>query len=116
MWKKTVPITAALTTLLLAGCNMNNDVPDTNETPMEDVKKDVREDANDLIPNPKVNTESPVETNEGIYDNGKLDKNGTETNDRNTDEDKDMNKDTNTPNEDIIEDDLDMNDKDNVDK
>ena len=53
MWKKTVPITAALTTLLLAGCNMNNDVPDTNETPMEDVKKDVREDANDLNPNPE---------------------------------------------------------------
>ena len=66
MWKKTVPITAALTTLLLAGCNMNNDVPDTNETPMEDVKKDVREDADDLIPmTPNVNTESPVETNEG---------------------------------------------------
>ena len=55
MWKKTVPITAALTTLLLAGCNMNNDVPKTNETPMEEVKKDVREGANELNPNPNVN-------------------------------------------------------------
>ena len=55
MWKKTVPITAALTTLLLAGCNMNNGVPNTNETPMEEVKKDVREDVNELKPNPNVN-------------------------------------------------------------
>jgi len=120
MWKKTVPITAALTTLLLAGCNMNNDVPDTNETPMEDVQEDVREGADDvqegadnLIPDPNVNTESPTETND---DNGAINNNGTETNDLNKDEDKDMNKDTNSPNEEIIEDDLDMNDNNNNDK
>ena len=51
-----------------------------------------------------------------LPNNGTLNKNGTETNERNTDEEKIMNKDTNTPNEDIIEDDLDMNDKNNNNK
>ena len=113
MWKKTVPITAALTTLLLAGCNMNNDVPDTNETPMEDVKEDVREGANDLNPNPNVNpnvtpnvnTEVPAGTHDGTINNNELDikedhkikNNGTEIIEENTVDEKIINKDANSP-------------------
>ena len=56
MWKKVVP-TVALTSLLLVGCNnQDNAVPDNNETPMEDVRDDV-------------NTQSP-NTNNGMNDNG----------------------------------------------
>lgn len=56
MWKKVVPA-VALSSLLLVGCNNNdNAIPDNNETPMEDVRDDV-------------NTQSP-NTNNGMNDNG----------------------------------------------
>ena len=56
MWKKVVP-TVALCSFLLVGCNnANDDIPNNNETPMEDV----RDDVNTLSPN----------TNNGMNDNG----------------------------------------------
>lgn len=56
MWKKVVPA-AALCSFLLVGCNNVDDaVPDNNETPMEDVREDI-------------NTPSP-NTNNGMNNNG----------------------------------------------
>ena len=56
MWKKVVPA-VALCSFLLVGCNNVDDaIPDNNETPMEDVRDDV-------------NTPSP-NTNNGMNDNG----------------------------------------------
>jgi len=54
MWKKTVPA-VALCSLLLVGCNTNdNTVPSNNETPMQDIKRDVED-----VTTPDVNTPSP---------------------------------------------------------
>jgi hypothetical protein len=49
-----------MSSFLLVGCNMNNDkVPSNNETPMQEVHEGVDR----VVPNPGVNTESPVNNN-----------------------------------------------------
>jgi len=94
MWKK-ASILFGMSALMLVGCNNNNDLPETNETPMEDT----REDLQDSVPG--TNDGNQVEpSNEDI----------------NTDEDKDMMKDPNTEEEEILEDDLDARDADNKDE
>ena len=92
MWKRNV-VVFGMSALLLVGCNMQNDeeIP-TDETPMED---DVREDVQDVVPNGDVN---PTEE------------------DKNVDEDKDMMKDPNTEEEEILEDDMDARDADDKDQ
>lgn len=56
MWKKVVPA-VALCSFLLVGCNnVDETIPNNNETPMEDV----RDDVNTLSPN----------TDNGMNDNG----------------------------------------------
>lgn len=77
-----------MSALLLVGCNMGDDAVPTDETPMED---DVREDTQDVVPNGDVN---PTEE------------------DKNLGEDKDMMKDPNTEEEEILEDDMDATDPD----
>ncbi|WP_342600154.1 hypothetical protein MHB48_03395 [Psychrobacillus sp. FSL H8-0483] len=82
MWKKAVPA-VALCSLLLVGCNTNDDtVPSNNETPMQDIKRDVEDG---LTPN--VNTPSPDRdvnnnnngVNDGTINNG-VNGNGTHQN------------------------------------
>lgn len=62
MFKKAVPV-VALSTFLLVGCNNNNDeaVPDTNETPMEDVERG----ADELVPDMNNDTNGTNGTNNG---------------------------------------------------
>jgi hypothetical protein len=67
MLKKAVPV-VALCSVLLVGCNMNGNgnVPNNNETPMQDV----REGVDRVVPEPNVNTPSPTHKNgNGVYDN-----------------------------------------------
>ena len=93
MWKKAT-IVFGMSALLLVGCNMGDDDIPTNETPMEDDANEVREDTQDVVP------DGNVETTEE---------------DTNLEEDKDMMKDPNTEEEEILEDDMDnrdANDKD----
>lgn len=94
MWKKNA-IVFGMSALLLVGCNMRDDDIPTNETPMEDDANDVREDTQDVVPDGDVN---PT------------------TEDKNVDEDKDMMKDPNTEEEEILEDDMDTRDADNKDE
>lgn len=98
MWKKTAML-FGISALLLVGCNNDDDdLPENNETPMEDMNEN-----QDVVP----------ETNGEINDTNGT--NGT-TEDKNLDEDKDMMKDQNTEEEEIIEDDLDARDADNKDE
>lgn len=71
MWKKTVSA-IAFGSILLAGCNMDKDVPNNNETPMEEV----RDGANDITPDstPDVNT-PPATTDNNINNELNGDKN-----------------------------------------
>ncbi|MET0786642.1 MAG: hypothetical protein ABWY25_08055 [Paenisporosarcina sp.] len=95
MWKKAT-ILFGMSALLLVGCNNNDDdVPEADETPMEDV----REDTQDVVP--------------GTDDGNQVE---PTTEDENTDEDKDMMQDPNTEEEEIIEDDMDARDADDKDK
>ena len=81
MWKKLVP-TVAVCSFLLVGCNNTNDaVPSNNETPMEDVQKDINTpSASPHIDNGMYDTENGTMYDEynngGIMDNGTMD-NGT---------------------------------------
>ncbi|WP_017382201.1 hypothetical protein [Paenisporosarcina sp. TG-14] len=86
MWKKTM-IGLGLSALVLSGCN--NDIPGGDETPMEDTRDETR----DVVPDTSPTTE-----------------------DQNLDEDKDMTKDRNTPEEEILEDDMDARDADDMDR
>ncbi len=92
MWKK-ASILFGMSALMLVGCN-NDDLPETNETPMEDMTEE-----REMVPE---------------------DNNGTDVNpeneDTNLDEDKDMMQDQNTEEEEILEDDLDARDADDKDQ
>ncbi|QBP42075.1 hypothetical protein [Paenisporosarcina antarctica] len=88
MWKKTL-IGLGLGALVLSGCNMRDDEPGVDETPMEDVREETR----DVVPGTSPTTE-----------------------DQNRDEDKDMTEDRNTPEEEILEDDMDARDADDMDR
>lgn len=107
MWKKATMV-FGMSALLLVGCNMNNDdvVPE-NETPMEnDVENDVNDDVNDV----REDTQDLVPGTEG-------ENNVDPTNeDQNKNNDKDIMKDPNTDEEEILEDDMDARDADNKDK
>ncbi len=79
---------------------------------------------NDKEKTPPANDNNVVPQNEN-YNNGDIDRDGNdeldpgtkpERYDQNRANDKDLNKDENTPKEDIIEDDLDRKDKDNMDR
>lgn len=94
MWKKAT-IVFGMSALLLVGCNMGDDDIPTNETPMEDDANEVREDTQDLVPDGNV---EPTEE------------------DKNLEEDKDMMKDPNTEEEEILEDDMDARDADDKDE
>ena len=94
MWKKAT-IVFGMSALLLVGCNMGDDDIPTNETPMEDDANEVREDTQDVVP------DGNVELTEE---------------DTNLDEDKDMMKDPNTEEEEILEDDMDARDADDKDQ
>jgi hypothetical protein len=94
MWKKAT-IVFGMSALLLVGCNMGDDDIPTNETPMEDDANEVREDTQDVVPDGNV---EPTEE------------------DTNLDEDKDMMKDPNTEEEEILEDDMDTRDADDKDE
>jgi hypothetical protein len=98
MWKKTT-MAFGLSALLLAGCNMGDDNIPTNETPMEDDANEVREDVQDLEP--------------GTTDGNQVEPTGE---DKNLNEDKDMMKDPNTEEEEILEDDMDARDADDKDQ
>ena len=100
MWKKNA-IVFGMSALLLVGCNMRDndkDIP-TNETPMENDVNDVREDIQDVEP--------------GTTDNNQVEPTNE---DKNVDEDKDMMKDPNTEEEEILEDDMDTRDADDKDE
>ena len=84
-------IVFGMSALLLVGCNMRDDDIPADETPMEDV----REDTQEVVPNGDV---EPTEE------------------DKNLGEDKDMMKDPNTNEEEILEDDMDARDADDKDQ
>ncbi|QBP42074.1 hypothetical protein [Paenisporosarcina antarctica] len=70
MWKKTM-VVLGLSALVLSGCNMRDDVPGVNETPMEDYREETR----DVVPGTDERTNLPDETrdidgNEGMNDRG----------------------------------------------
>lgn len=92
MWKK-ASILFGMSALMLVGCN--NDLPETNETPMEDMTEE-----REMVPE----------------DNNGTDVNPENNNDTNLDEDKDMMQDQNTEEEEILEDDLDARDADDKDQ
>lgn len=92
MWKK-ASILFGMSALMLVGCN-NDDLPETNETPMEDMTEE-----REMVP----------EDNNGTDVN-------PENNDTNQNEDKDMMQDQNTEEEEILEDDLDARDADDKDQ
>jgi hypothetical protein len=98
MWKKNA-IVFGMSALLLVGCNMRDDDIPTNETPMEDDANDVREDIQDVEP--------------GTTDNNQVEPTNE---DKNVDGDKDMMKDPNTEEEEILEDDMDTRDADDKDE
>ncbi|MEO2075106.1 MAG: hypothetical protein ABGX20_06885 [Bacillus sp. (in: firmicutes)] len=97
---------SVLSAVLLAGCNNDDRNPPAPTNNNINTPTDNRMD-NDLTPN---------DTNDVIDDNI-MDRNHyPETEDKNTPHDKDPGKDNNTPQEDIIEDDIDVNDRDNKDE
>lgn len=110
MLKKALPFTL-MSALFLGACANNGAVPDNNETPMENT--------NDRQDNwsPDVKDEQTGPDLDGLDDGRDMNgvPNGT-LNDTNTNTDKDMLQDRNTPREDAIEDDLDRQDKDRQDR
>ncbi len=117
MFKKAIPL-VLMSGLVLTACANNSTVPKNNETPMEKVEDRTR----DLTPDVKNGQTGP--NMDGLENDGDLngvdngvinDNNGVRNgviNDTNKDTDKDMMEDSNTPREEIIEDDLDRKDKD----
>lgn len=67
MLKKIVPV-VAMSSILLVGCNMHRtNVPANNETPMQEVREGVDRGVNRVVPEPGVNTQTPV-NNRGMND------------------------------------------------
>lgn len=65
MLKKALPA-VALCSVFLVGCNMDDNVPNNNETPMEEI----RDDVDKVVPDPNVNTPSPSNNNgNDVYNN-----------------------------------------------
>jgi len=114
-----VLLSALLSGFMLAGCNNNDDdqnppPPVNDNTPLDD---DNNLDGND-------NDDDLNNTNTRYNDDNRLNNTNTRYNnnhypereDINMDNDKDPGKDNNTPREDIIEDDIDVNDRDRKDE
>ncbi|WP_042463388.1 hypothetical protein [Neobacillus dielmonensis] len=107
-----------LSGIMLVGCNNgDNDTNNNLRTPPQptvDTPNNNRINNNDLDRNNN-NGHMDLDNNDNVNDDGLID-NNNENNDMNTDTDKDPAKDHNTPREEIIEDDLDANDRDNKDR
>lgn len=117
------PLVAAIASsvLVLGACGTDRTIPPANETPMEDVREGAQEMVPDVTP-PETNGDR-MNGNDGYNngnDNDMMPKNRNDVSpterDKNTDTDKDMMKDPNTKNEDLMEDDIDMKDRDNQDE
>lgn len=101
---------SVLSGILLVGCN--NDNNDQNPPPPNVNTPVDRNNNNDLTPNNTNNDITPNDQNDVINGNDHY----APSEDKNTDTDKDPIKDRNTKQEDIIEDDIDRNDRDNKDE
>ena len=117
------PLVAAIASsvLVLGACGTDRTIPPANETPMEDVREGAQEMVPDVTP-PETNGDR-MNGNDGYNngnDNDMMPKNRNDVSpterDKNTATDKDMMKDPNTKNEDLMEDDIDMKDCDNQDE
>jgi len=107
------PLVAVLaTSLLLGACGTDRTIPPANETPMEDVREGAQEMVPDVTP-PETNGDR--DPNNDLLPDERNDVSPTDR-DKNTDTDKDMMRDPNTNEEDIMEDDIDMKDRDNQDE
>jgi hypothetical protein len=93
---------SVLSSVMLVGCNNNDD----------DDKEPVPTNNNGNTPAENLNYDRDNDVNDG----DRMDNHYPESEDKNTDTDKDPGKDNNTPPEDIIEDDRDVNDKDKKDE
>ena len=100
-------VCSLLSSMVLAGCNNDNN----DQNPPPSVNTNYNNDR-DMAP---TNTKYDVTPNDGndVINN---DDNFSPAEDKNTDTDKDPMKDSNTKNEEIIEDDIDRNDRDNKDE
>src|SRR3954465_3145989 len=107
--------------VLLVGCN-NND--DNRNAPISDnnIQNPTNNNMRDRIQNPADN-HLRDDNNDGLGDNNNIDDDDVNDNDRfrntndtNTDTDKDPMKDKNTKQEELIEDDLDRNDRNHRDR
>lgn len=109
-----------LSASLLAGCNTNNDInnpprPKVNDVDDNNRINDYRNDPmNDNLNDRNNNINDNIRDNN--LDNDLNDNHYSPREDKNTDTDKDPVKDSNTKKEEIIEDDIDVNDRDNKDE
>jgi len=114
---------SALTAMLLAGCGANDNDPPPNDGGTDDGTTEIndlnRNDRDNRIFNNNRNTDNDLfdnnnrnDNNLNNYNNG----NNRRTNDTNTDNDFDMSRDLNTPDEEGLEDRLDLKDRDNRDR
>jgi len=87
--------------------NLNNNRLNDNKNRLNDNKNRLNDNINDNINNKLYDNNNDLNNNNNHY---------SPAEDKNTDTDKDLIKDRNTKQEDIIEDDIDMNDKDNKDE
>lgn len=105
---------SVLSGLLLVGCTNNKN--DLNPPPPTVKNQGDRDDNhnrnNNLTPNDTNNDVTPNDQNDVINN----DDHYSPAEDKNTDSDKDPMKDSNTKREEIIEDDIDRNDRDNKDE
>lgn len=121
-------IGSMLSGVLLVGCNNNDDktpITDNNiQNPGTDnnLRDNIRNNdlRNNNMQNPTDNDlrDNDLRDNDGLIDNNNIDDDNVNDykNDTNTDTDKDPSKDKNTKREEMIEDDLDANDRDNRDR
>ena len=68
MWKKALPL-IGLSGILLVGCNNNGDVPNNNETPMQDVREDTNQWQNNNDGNVNDNGNNPNRDGNNLNEN-----------------------------------------------
>ena len=118
-------IGSILSGVILVGCNNNNDdkkAPITDNNLRNDIRNPGDNNLRNDIQNPADNNLRD-DNNDNLIDNNNIDDDDVNDNDRfrntndtNTDTDKDPVKDSNTKREEMIEDDIDVNDRDNKDE
>ncbi|MBM7577919.1 hypothetical protein [Jeotgalibacillus terrae] len=102
-----------LAAALMVGCNVNDGMPDNdNESMMDNPVNDNRD--NNAMDGNNGDNNNAMDGNNRADDDWGMD--GDRNNDRNTDTDKDPMRDENANGEDIIEDDIDREDRDNRDE